>query len=65
MVRRVGTVSLWGTKDPQKLWEHRLREQGYSDGYARKPARYTLRAYQVSYRKGSIARDAQEEGDAT
>jgi hypothetical protein len=53
------------TRDAQKLAEHRLREQGYADGYARRPCRSTLRTYQVSYRMGSIARDAQEEGDAT
>jgi hypothetical protein len=41
----------------------RLREQGYADGYARRPCRSALRTYQVSYRMGSIARDAQEEGD--
>jgi hypothetical protein len=53
------------TRDKQKLWEHKLREQGYSDGYARRPARYTLRDYQVSYRMGSIARDALEEVKAS
>jgi len=49
------------TRDATKLHEHRMREQGYSDGYARRPARFTLRPYQVSYRLGSIARDAVEE----
>ena len=49
------------TRDKQKLIERRLREVGYADGYARRPARYTLRTYQASYRLGSVERDAMEE----
>jgi hypothetical protein len=49
------------TRDAQKIAEARLRAQGYADGYARRPCRSALRTYQVSYRMGSIARDAQEE----
>lgn len=51
------------TRDAQKIAESRLREQGYADGYARRACRSVLRTYQVSYRMGTIARDAQEEGD--
>jgi hypothetical protein len=51
------------TRDAQKIAEARLRGQGYADGYARRKCRSVLRTYQVSYRMGSVARDAQEEGD--
>jgi hypothetical protein len=54
------------TRDKDKLHAHRMRAQGYEDGFARRPAKFTLRDYQASYRMGSIARDAMEEagGDA-
>jgi hypothetical protein len=55
-------VRIAATRDAQKIAESRLREQGYADGYARRPCRSVLRTYQVSYRLGSIARDAHEEG---
>jgi hypothetical protein len=49
------------TRDKDKLRAHQMREWGYSDGYARRPVRFTILDYQRSYRMGSIARDAQEE----
>jgi hypothetical protein len=52
------------TRDAQKIAEARLRGQGYADGYARRKCRSVLRTYQVSYRMGSVARDAQEDDAA-
>ena len=51
------------THDTKKLTEHRLREQGYSDGYAGKVARSPLAVYQRSWRLGREARARQDGGN--
>ena len=51
------------TRDVVKLTEHRLREQGYSDGYAGKVARSPLAVYQRSWRLGREARAKQDGRD--
>ena len=49
------------TKRGKQLLAQRLRQQAWDDGYNRRPCASSLRDYQVSYRLGSIARDAMEE----
>lgn len=51
------------TRDAEKLLEHRMREQGYDDGYARRPAVHSLLVYQRSYLRGVAARNAEDEAD--
>jgi hypothetical protein len=48
------------TRDTKKANERRMRETGYQDGYAGRPAALALLVYQQSYRRGQDAR----KGDA-
>jgi hypothetical protein len=48
------------TRDTKKATERKMRETGFDDGYAGRPAALTLLVYQQSYRRGVDAR----KGDA-
>jgi hypothetical protein len=48
------------TRDRKKAAERKMRETGFDDGYAGRPAALSLMVYQQSYRRGQAAR----KGDA-
>jgi hypothetical protein len=48
------------TRDTKKAAERKMRQTGYDDGYAGRPAALSLLVYQQSYRRGQDAR----KGDA-
>jgi hypothetical protein len=48
------------TRDTKKANERKMRETGFDDGYAGRPAALSLLVYQQSYRRGQDAR----KGDA-
>jgi hypothetical protein len=48
------------TRDTKKAAERKMRQTGYDDGYAGRPAALSLLVYQQSYRRGQAAR----KGDA-
>jgi hypothetical protein len=48
------------TRDRKKANERKMRETGFDDGYAGRPAALSLMVYQQSYRRGQAAR----KGDA-
>jgi hypothetical protein len=48
------------TSDAKKANERKMRETGFDDGYAGRPAALSLMVYQQSYRRGQAAR----KGDA-
>jgi hypothetical protein len=48
------------TRDTKKAAERKMRQTGYDDGYACRPAALSLLVYQQSYRRGQAAR----KGDA-
>jgi hypothetical protein len=45
-----------GTPGTKKAQERKMRETGYDDGYAGRPAALTLLVYQQAYRRGQDAR---------
>jgi hypothetical protein len=44
------------TRDKKKSAERKMREAGWQDGYAGRPAALSLLVYQQSYRRGQAAR---------
>lgn len=51
-------MSRRGTKAKKEHERRRqLRNMGYQDGFAGRPAKFVEREYQVSYRRGREARD--------